>query len=130
MARTPSKSDRVAFIACTSVALAVIAVAWALSVRANVERGVSGARQVISEVSTTASDVKQKSATDPETTAAIKAGIHAAFTSAVERQAEEEAKEQATVDAVAQAMSEKLKEEEGEGEEGATADGGTDVTDE
>lgn len=121
MARPQSKSDRVAFIACTSVALAVIVGMWVWNMRTLVEQGVSGARQVITDVSETAGDVKAQSAPDPETAAIIKAGIHAALNAAADKQAAETA-EQATVDAVAQAMSEKLT-ADAETTDGTTPDG-------
>ena len=109
MPRSQSKSDRVAFIACTSVAIAVIAGMWIWNVRALVEQGVSGAKQVFTDVSQTATDVKIQSSPDPAATEAIKAGIHAVLKNAAPAApAEEAADAQATVDAVAQLMSEKL----------------------
>ncbi|NBS41886.1 hypothetical protein EBS80_04500, partial [bacterium] len=82
MPRSQSKSDRVAFIACTSVAIAVIAGMWIWNVRALVEQGVSGAKQVFTDVSQTATDVKIQSSPDPAATEAIKAGIHAVLKNA------------------------------------------------
>lgn len=108
MARSQSKADRVAFFACTSVAIVVIVGVWVWNVRTVVEQGVSGAKQVIADVSQTASDVKTQSAPDPETAAVIKAGIHAALNAAADKQAAKDAEQQATVDAVARAMSKSL----------------------
>jgi hypothetical protein len=75
MARSQKKHDRIAFIACTSLAIAIAVVMWVLSVRSVVGQGVAGTREVISNVSSTAGAVKQQSAPDPETIAAIKAGL-------------------------------------------------------
>ncbi len=130
MPRSSRKSDRIAFILCSALAIAGIVGVWVWNVRSVVEQGMSGARQVISDVSQTAGDVKQQSAPDPETTAAIKAGIHAVLNASAEEKAAQErqdAEAQATVDAVAEAMSEKMA-EDGESPEGSEGPEGPEGT--
>lgn len=108
MSRPRSKHDHVAFYACTALAVLLVGGAWVWSARVLVADGVLGAKDVFSDVSTTAGDVKAQTAPDPEAVDAIKAG----FKTIISAPAAEEAERQAAVDAVAQKMRDKLAEEE------------------
>jgi hypothetical protein len=106
MPRLKSKHDRLAFIACSSTAIALVVAAWVLSVRTVVQSGVAGAKETLTGVAETARDVKEQSSPDPETVAAIKSGLKTIF-SADEVQAER----RQAVEAVAGMMAEGLSEE-------------------
>lgn len=80
MARPQKKHDRVAFYACTSLALGIIVVMWIFSVRSIVGQGVQGTKQAFSDVSDTAGSVRRQTAPDPETVAAVKAGLKSIVT--------------------------------------------------
>ncbi len=75
MARPQKKHDRIAFYACTSLAIGIIVLMWVWSVRSIVGQGVQGTRQVVSDVSDTAGSVRRQTAPDPEAIAAVKAGL-------------------------------------------------------
>jgi len=102
--RIPSKHDRRAFIACTSFAIAVIVGVWAWTVRMTVLQGMSGAKDVLSNVTETAGTVREQTQPDLETVSAVKAGLQRV----IERKATENAERQGTVDAVAEMMSDGL----------------------
>lgn len=109
MARPRAKHDRVAFVACTAVALAIVVVMWVLGVRSVVADGLAGTKAVLSDVASTASDVKQQTAPDKETIDAIKAGIKTVLTQPAE---DEGASREAAVGAAAEIMAENLAAEE------------------
>ncbi|MEI6511289.1 MAG: hypothetical protein WCO25_04585 [Candidatus Uhrbacteria bacterium] len=106
MSRPQKKHDRIAFIACTSLALGIIVLMWIWSVRAVVGQGVQGSRQVFSDVSATAGAVRKQSAPDPETIASIKEGLKSIVTKKTDDTATPATAPTSdpTVDAVAQLM--------------------------
>ena len=101
MARSQTKNERIAFIACTSLAIGIIAVIWVASVRAVVGEGVRGTKAIVSDVSATAGAIRRQSAPDPETVAEIKGALTEIVTKRTEKTATADA---STVDAVAQLM--------------------------
>lgn len=112
MARSQRKHDRVAFVACTSLAIGIIVVIWVMSMRAIVGQGVQGTKNMVSEVSATAGEIRRQTAPDPETVADIKGALMEIVTKPSEEAAEEPAPSGApeapvddeTVDAVAKLM--------------------------
>ena len=110
MARSQKKHDRVAFIACTSLALGIIVVMWVWSVRSVVGAGVQGTKQIYSDVSDVAGEARRQTTPDPATVAAIKAGIMKVVTkkqdpsSASGSSADASTTDSSTIDAVAQLM--------------------------
>ena len=64
-----------AFIAFTSLAVAIIVAVWGWSVRMTVEQGVAGAREMVASVADTAGNVRAETQPDPEVLSAVKAGF-------------------------------------------------------
>ena len=105
MARSQQKRDRIAFYACTSLALGIIVVMWVWSIRSVVGDGVRGTRQVLSEVSSVAGQTRRQVSPDPATIDAIKAKLDGIAEKGKEEQAAPVAAADAsTIDAVAQLM--------------------------
>jgi len=118
MARPQKKHDRVALIACTSLALGIVVVMWIWSVRSVVGMGVQGTKQMFSDVSGVAGEARRQTTPSPETVAAVKAGIMNIVTkkqgetttaspdpsSASGSSAEASTTDSSTIDAVAQLM--------------------------
>lgn len=98
------RQNRVWYYLCTGAAIAVVAGIWVWNVRSVVSSGVAGAKDVLSTVATTASDVKQQSQPDQASIDAVKQGFQQVIKSA----ADQETQKDQTVDAVAQLMSDKL----------------------
>lgn len=117
MPRSHSKHDRTAFIACTALALAIVAVMWALSVRSLVVGGLAGTREMLSSVASTASEVKRQTAPDQEAIDAVRAGFKAMLTSSAEE--EEGTDREEAVSAAAEIMAKEFdgSEESGESKE-------------
>lgn len=110
MPRPQKKHDRIAFIACTSLAIGIIVVMWALSVRSVVGQGLQGTKQMFSDVSGVAGEARRQTTPSPETVAAVRAGLKSIVTkkadpsSASGSSAEASTTDSSTIDAVAQLM--------------------------
>lgn len=102
----PSRSprDRRAFIACTALAIAIIVAVWVWTVQLTVANGMAGAREALSTVADTASEVREETRPDPEAVSAIRAG----FQGMIDARDAEKEEASAAVDAVAQIIAEDL----------------------
>ena len=107
MARSQKKHDRIAYIACTSLALGIIVFMWVWSVRSIVGDGVQGSRELFSDVSDVASQARRQTQPSQETIDAIKEGMKGIVTADAEEAPADDPDEAAsdpTLDAVAQLM--------------------------
>src|SRR3989339_714045 len=100
----PSRRDRMAFIAFTSLAVAIIVAVWGWSVRMTVEQAVAGAREMVASVADTAGNVRAETQPDPEVLSAVKAG----FQEMIDQKIAEGEQRQDAVDAVAEILAQDL----------------------
>lgn len=75
MARPQKKHDRIAFLAFTSLALGIVVVMWVWNVRSVVGDGVRGTREVFTDVTDVASQVRRQTEPSQETVDAIKESL-------------------------------------------------------
>lgn len=98
--------DKIAFITCTSLALAIVVGMWIWSVQSVVRSGVAGTKELLSDVGETASSAREEIQPDSESVQAVKDGLKELMKPtevAVEQRQE-------VVEAVAEKMKEKLEE--------------------